>query len=174
MRRLVALVVTALGIGLLAPAGSAQAVEYGPHVKVAKVVKDVRKIGVLDFGDVIKIRFSSPVKVTDPSSFGFQIRGANGTAIRFDNETWWYGYSYTLSDNDTLMTIKVNLIPEEMSPSDPARYTLTYPLRFNPITHTWWNGEGEVTETKVWWNICGRTECRPINHTIGDLVINKV
>ena len=165
MRRLVAFVVIALGLGLLAPAGTAQATELGPHVKVAKVVKDVRKIGVLDFGDILKIRFSSPVKVTDPTSFFFTIKGANGRYLAFENETWWYGFSYTLTENDTLMTIKVNLIPEEYNPDDPASATLTYPLTLARYPN--W-------DRSIWGpNICGRTECRPINETKGDFLINK-
>ena len=163
MRRLVALVVTALAIGLLAPAGSAQATELGPHVKVAKVTKDVGRIGVLDKGDIIKFRFSSPVKLENyGDGFGFEIRGANGEGMRLENEAAPYGGYAVLSENDTLLTFRVNLIPEEYWPDDPARATLTYPLRLTPVYYT-----------KIWYGICGRTECRPINETKGDFVINK-
>ncbi len=160
MRRLVALVVTALGIGLLAPAGTAQATELGPHVKVAKVAKDVGRIGVLDKGDILQFRFSSPVKVPQ-FEVGFEIVGANGAKMRLASDAAPYGGYHKLTENDTLMTFYVNLVPEEAWPDDPTRWRLTYPLKLAPAPD------------KIWYGVCGRTECRPINEAKGDFLINK-
>ena len=171
MRKLAALTIAlGLGAGLFAPA-TAQAVEYGPHVQVAKVAKDAGRIGVLDRGDILKFRFSGPVKVTDISSFGIAMKGANGFEWRLENETSPYGFNYKLTENDTLLTVFVNLDPEADYLVPPV---MTYPVRLNPKYYEITDGMDYFESGyKIFYNLCGRTECRPINHTRGDLLINK-
>lgn len=162
MRRLVALVVTALGIGLVAPAGSAQAAELGPHVKVAKVAKDVGRIGVLDNGDILKFRFSSPVKIPNyGDGFGFEFIAANGARWRLENEVAPYGFNFTLTENDTLVTVRVNWDPADYWNQSNPLYT--YPLRLSARDSSY----------RIWYGVYGRTEGRPINETRGDFLINK-
>lgn len=124
---LLATVAMTLGATLLAPATADAAT--GPSVKRAWIAKDVGQQGVLDNGDVLKIRFTSRVVVTDPTSLNVSVVGQNGRALRFENECCNYGFYYSVKD--TVFTMRVNLIPEEYDPSDPP--VLTYPLRLAPV-----------------------------------------
>jgi len=145
-----------IGMGLVAPA-AAVAVEKAPTIKRAWIAADVGMVGILDAGDVLKIRFSRPVVVTDVTSFGIEMTGSNGSFMRLENEVFPYGMNYTL--RGTTLTIRVNLIPEEYSPEDPPM--LTYPITL---------ASGWEWSEKVFYNIEGKNGLA-IN-VVGDVLID--
>jgi hypothetical protein len=125
-----AVAVTTAGMVLAAPA-TAGAAERAPMIKRAWVAVDAGQVGVLDDGDVLKLRFTRAVVITDITSVGIQVTGANGPTIRVDNEPRPYGayYPYPWRGGEVL-TIQINLDPAEYT-EGPLPYPLTLVDTFN-------------------------------------------
>lgn len=112
------LATTALVTGVAAPAQAAP----GPTtVDDAWIAVDTNRIGILDAGDVLKIRFSRAVMINDITSVTVRVVGDNGAQISLADEGAPYGAYFTVKGRTVTLTI--NLIPEEY-----VVEPLTYPL----------------------------------------------
>jgi hypothetical protein len=113
---------TVLAAAALLAAGmpSAQAAT-APTVSRAWIAVDAGQVGAMDPGDVLKIRFTKPIVITDITSVGVEVVGANGEHWRLENEGRPDG-AYFSARSDVL-TMRINLDLEAYGQSN-----LTYPL----------------------------------------------
>lgn len=125
---LLAAIALSLG-GVLVPA-VATAAPQAPTIQRAWVAVDAGRVGLLDAGDVLKLRFTRGVIFDDITSTGLLVTGANGVTMRLDEESAPYGGYFTAKQN--VVTIRVNLIPEEY-PVTPLEYPLTVSDTFHIV-----------------------------------------
>lgn len=130
MRKLsAALTAATMATGVVCLAVPAQAAPDAPTVQKAWLAQDRGTVGELDAGDVLKIRFTRSVVITDITSVGVTVTGDNGVTMRIENESPPYGGVFTVKGD--VMTIRMNLDPVEYGLPAPLAYPLTIEQFFN-------------------------------------------